>query len=332
MKKLSLCLAASVVCSLAHAAPSIQFETNFYDFGHLVAVEYANGVFKFKNVGDEVLKLDPPHPSCGCTDAKAPETVAPGQSGEVTYRIVLDHRMTTNQKAITIVSNDPKSPSTTLKMQLDFDPVYEIGTKTVTVTVPVDKEEASESFTINRPDGKALDVDKIVCAPEWITAAVEAAPDDANGQVKVTVKRGTKAPPRFSGTVKLYNTKLTKDCFRTITVYCEIQGELAASPRGLYWMFADKGDDLKSYPTNTLVKSVQIKSVLGHEVQIKKATSSIKGTSVEVVPKEPGKIYDVVLKLDEIPHAFVNGKVTLETTLESLPVVELPVTINVYKQ
>jgi hypothetical protein len=50
------------------------------------------------------------------------------------------------------------------------------------------------------------------------------------------------------------------------------------------------------------------------------------------VPKEPGKTFDLVLKLDEVPHAFVNGKVTLETSLESLPMMEVPVTINVFKQ
>src|SRR5690349_17162140 len=106
MKKLCLCLCASLACTLVQAAPSIQFETNFFDFGHLVGVESVSGNFKFKNVGDEVLKLDPPHPSCGCTDAKAtPDTLAPGQSGEITYRIVLDHAMSKNQKAITIVSN-----------------------------------------------------------------------------------------------------------------------------------------------------------------------------------------------------------------------------------
>jgi hypothetical protein len=39
-----------------------------------------------------------------------------------------------------------------------------------------------------------------------------------------------------------------------------------------------------------------------------------------------------VRKIDEVPHAFVTGKVTVETSLESLPTMEVPVTINVFKQ
>ena len=119
---------------------------------------------------------------------------------------------------------------------------------------------------------------------------------------------------------------------RTITVIGEIEGELAATPRGVYWMFADQGNDLKAYPAAALSKSVQLKSILGHDVEIKSAKSSIKGTSVQVVAKEPGRLFDLVLKLDELPHGFVTGKVTLETSLQSLPVMEVPVTISVLKQ
>lgn len=333
MKKLCLCLCASAVACVVQAAPSIQFQTNFYDFGHLVGCEWFSGSFKFKNVGDEVLKLDPPHPSCGCTDAKAiPDVVAPGQSGEITYRIVLDHPMVVGQKTIAIISNDPKNPSTTLKVQFDYDPVYQIEAKSISITVPAGKEAATESFTINRPDDKALGIDRIVCAPEWLTAAVDAKTGDSTGKINVTLKRSAKAPAHFNGTIKLYNSALSTNSVRTIVANCEMQGEVAASPRGLYWMFADRGADLKGYPSNMLSKSVTLRSLLGHEVQIKKATSSIKGTSVEIIPKQAGKIYDLVLKIDEVPHGFINGKVTVETTLESLPEMEVPVTINVYKQ
>lgn len=334
MKKLSLCLCASVVSFLsAQAGPRIQFETNFFDFGHLVAVESVTGSFKVKNVGDVVLKLDPPHPSCGCTDAKAPETLGPGESGEITYRINLDHPMQVNQKAITMVSNDPEHPSTTLKIQLEYDPVYEIGGKKVVITVPVGSEQASESLTINRADEKPLEIDKAVASPDWIDGVIEAKPDDSSGQIVITVKRSPKVPAHFDGTVKLYNSRFNKDVpVRTIAVIGNIDGELAASPRGLYWMFSDQGSDLTKYPASALSRSVQLKSVLGHEVQIKSAKCSIKGTSVQVVSKEPGKTFDLVLKLDEVPHAFVNGKVTLETSLESLPTMEVPVTINVFKQ
>lgn len=335
MKKFFLCLCATLLSLLsADAGPRIQFETNFFDFGHLMGIEFVTGSFKVKNVGDAVLKLDPPRPSCGCTDAKAPETLAPGQSGEITYRINLDHPMVKGTKTITMVSNDPEHVSTALTIQLEFDPVYDISGKKVVITVPADKSEASESLTITRRDSNPpLGIDKIVPSHDWITASINAQPDDYSGQLVITLKRSPKLPAHCDGTVKLYNTRLSKDePVRTISVIGTIDGELAASPRGLYWTFSDQGDDLSKYTPTSLSKTVQLKSILGHDVQIKSAKSSIKGTSVQIVPKEPGRTFDMVLKLDKVPHAFVNGKVTLETTLESLPVMEVPVTINVFKQ
>ena len=70
-------------------------------------------------------------------------------------------------------------------------------------------------------------------------------------------------------------------------------------------------------------------SVLGHEVDVKSATSDVKGMNVQVVPKEAKKTYDLVLKFDELPQVFTNTKVTIETSLASLPKIEVPLTISV---
>ena len=144
MKIRSLCLSGIVACvawpAASQATPKLQFETNFFDFGHLAGVESVSGSFKFKNVGDAVLKLDPPHPSCGCTDAKAiPDTLAPGESGVVSYKITLDHPMVKGEKVITIVSNDPQGPSVALRAQLEYDQVYQIADKSIRVSVPPKK-------------------------------------------------------------------------------------------------------------------------------------------------------------------------------------------------
>src|SRR5437899_2031745 len=65
--------------------PKIVFDAIFADLGTNPAnasQETMAGVFKFRNEGDGVLKVDPPQPSCGCTDAKAvPDTLAPGEQG-----------------------------------------------------------------------------------------------------------------------------------------------------------------------------------------------------------------------------------------------------------
>ena len=58
----AMCLAAQ-----AEGTPKIQFGQTVYDFGKTSQVASVSGVFKFKNVGDGILKIEPPKPSCGCT-------------------------------------------------------------------------------------------------------------------------------------------------------------------------------------------------------------------------------------------------------------------------
>jgi hypothetical protein len=325
----------ALACALSlHAAPQIQFATNMLDFGQLVGIEYITGAFKFKNAGDAPLKLEPPKPSCGCTDAKiVPDTLAPGQSGEVTFKIALDHKMGVNQKNIEIRSNDPKTPVVKLIAQLAYDPLYNIDTKAVHITVPVGKEQATESFNIVRTDNQTPTIDRVVSSSDLVSASFDlsAKRDDNGGTIIFTAKRSPQSPARFNAKVVLYDSKVTQQPVRTIPVSVDLEGELTATPRGLYWVFADQGSDLKAYPAQALTRSVQLKSVLGRQVEIKAAKCSIKGTSVQVTPKEEGKAFDLALKLDEVPHGFVTGKMLLETSLESQPHLEVPVTISVVK-
>jgi hypothetical protein len=116
---------------------------------------------------------------------------------------------------------------------------------------------------------------------------------------------------------------------QTLLVMGEVQGELAAVPPRLYWVIPDFGKAKADYPEEALTRKVELKSLLGHEVQLKNPASTIKGMSVQIVPKEAGKAFDLVLKFDELPQEFANGKVTVETSLASLPKLEIPMTISV---
>ena len=51
--------------------------------------------------------------------------------------------------------------------------------------------------------------------------------------------------------------------------------------------------------------------------------------STQVVSKDSGKAYDLILKFDKLPHQFTTGNVTVETSSPSLPKLEVPVTVAV---
>jgi hypothetical protein len=311
--------------------PKIQFETNFFDFGRVVGAEPMSGVFKFKNIGDGILKVDPPQPSCDCTDSKVkPDKLAPGESGEIMYTIKLDHPLN-GQRNIRVHSNDPDTPNVQLTMQMDYKPLYEVSSATLLMTLPAGKDEAQRSFTVTRVDGKPPAIDRLAASQEWISAATDPAfqGEENTARIKVTVRRPPGPPAPINATLQLWSKTQPSGPVRTVNVAGEILGELAADPPRFYWVIPDLGKSKSDYPEGSLTRKVELRSVLGNPVEIKSATSNIKGMSVQVVAREPGKRFELVLKFEELPQEFSNGKVTIETSLASLPKLEVPVTVAV---
>jgi hypothetical protein len=323
---------ANITNGAAGGTPMIQFETNFFDFGKLVSAGPLNGVFKFKNAGDGVLKVDPPIPSCGCTDARVtPAVLAPGQEGRITYTITLDQPAHGVRKQLHVHSNDPKTPDVQLTMQLDYTPLYDLMPRMLRIVVAPGKDMAQGSFTVTRNDGQPLDIDRLTTSQKWISADLQPEPGSGgkSARVNVTVHRAEKPPTTFVAGVQLWSSNQPAKPLQTMTVNGEIRGELSAMPPQLYWAIPDFGEDKSKYPPESLMRTVVLRSVLGKTVELKNPSTTVPGMRLEINAKEPGKVFDLVMKFDELPHIFTNGMVTVETSLASLPKVEIPVTISV---
>jgi hypothetical protein len=76
---------------------------------------------------------------------------------------------------------------------------------------------------------------------------------------------------------------------------------------------------------------VAIRSADGKVMELKNPQSTIKGIKVELVPKEAGKVYELVARLDEVPASTISGNVSFETSVEAQPKIEVPVIVNVFK-
>jgi hypothetical protein len=314
--------------------PRIQFETNFFDFGKVTGVETVAGAFKFKNTGDGILKLEPPQASCDCTEPRVkPEALGPGETGEILYTIRLD-RPLNGQRLIRVRSNDPKTPEVQLTVQLDYTPLYQLSPILLWMDLPAGMNETQRNLTISRNDGKPLGIERLTTSKEWIKAAFDSSfkPQESSAQVNVIVRRPPGPPAPFNGAVQMWTSNQTVLPVQTVPVMGEVFGELSAVPAKMYWVIPDFGKDKAAYPAEALTRKIELKSVLGKPVEIKRVSSDIKGLSVQVVTKEAGRAFDIVIKFDELPREFTNGNVTVETSLASLPRLEVPLTIAVAEQ
>ena len=80
------------------------------------------------------------------------------------------------------------------------------------------------------------------------------------------------------------------------------------------------------------MRRVTIRSAKGQGFELKNLQCSLSNLEVRLESKEPGKGYELVANLKELPAQTVNGKVSVETSVAAQPKIELPVVINVYKQ
>ena len=326
-------MGAMCIAAQAEGTPKIQFDQMVYDFGKTSQVETVSGVFKFKNVGDGILKLEPPKPSCGCTVAELkPDTLKPGETGELPFTLHLGQVKAQYDKRIAVKSNDPQTPEVSLTIKVDYTPLYDINPMTLAPQLAFGVNDTDQFTTITRTDGKPLHIVRLEASKPWITAKVEpgAKADDTTARIHVTIQRDG-PPRRFNEFVQVYTAEQTNTPVSSIYLYGQIMGEVSLSPEALYWSITDATNTPAERPEAQITQRVTISSAAGKAIEVKNPQSSIKGITVELVPKEAGKVYELVARLDQVPASTVSGNVSFETSVAAQPRIEVPVIVNVFK-
>ena len=329
----ALWLAAAAVTPAAETSPRIQFDRLVYDFGKTSQVASVIGVFKFKNVGDGILKVEPPKPSCGCTFAELkPDTLKPGESGELPFTLHLGQVRTVFDKHIAVRSNDPRTPEVSLNIKADYTPLYEVNPLTLAPRLEFGVNQSTEFTTLTRTDGKPLGPLRLVATKSWITATVY--PDvpaaSSTARIRVVIQRaGT--PLRFNEYVHVYAAGQENIPVASIYIYGRVMGLVSLSPEALYWSVTGAAQTATDRPEAQVLRRVTIRAADGKAFELKNPQSSIKGITVEVVPKEAGRVYELVARLAEAPASTVSGNVSFETSVAAQSRIEVPVIVNVFK-
>ena len=328
-------MGAMCVAAQAEGTPKIQFDQLVYDFGKTSQVATVSGVFKFKNIGDGILKLEPPKPSCGCTVAGLkPDTLQPGETGELPFTLHIGQVKAQLDKRIAVKSNDPQTPEVSLTIKVDYTPLYDINPMTLAPMLAFGVNNTDQFTTITRTDGKPLRIVRLDTSKPWITAKVEpgAKADDVTARIRVTIQREG-SPRRFNEFVQVYTAEQTNTPVSSIYLYGQIMGEVSLSPEALYWSIpiTTTTNTPAERPEAQITQRVTIRSTGGQTIELKNPQSTIKGMKVELVSKEAGKVYELVARLDEVPASSVSGNVSFETSVAAQPRIEVPVIVNVFK-
>ena len=98
-------------------APRIEFESTVFKFDTIRQGEIVEHLFKFKNAGKNDLIIRKVKASCGCTAiSPAEKTISGGKTSSIKVRFNSRKKKGRQNHTITIITNDPKSPSIRLKL------------------------------------------------------------------------------------------------------------------------------------------------------------------------------------------------------------------------
>ena len=303
------------VAALADGTPKIQFDQTLYDFGKTSQVATVSGVFKFKNAGAGILKVEPPKPSCGCTVAELkPDTLPPGATGELPFTLNLGLSRATMEKHIAVRSNDPLTPEVSLTIKVDYTPLYDLNPMTLSPSLAFGVNDTVQFTTLIRTDGKPLRIARLDASKPWIKATVEpgAKTNEAAARIRVAIQRD--GPPRsFNEYIHIYAPEQTNTPVSSIYIYGQVMGEVSVSPQALYWSITDAAKTPVERPEAVVLRRVTVRAANGRAIELKNPQSTIKGIKVELVPKEAGKVYELVARLDDVPASTVSSNLSFET-------------------
>lgn len=118
---------AGVEARADREAPRIAFDRFEHNFGRISDDRNVRTTFSFTNRGESTLKILDTRTTCGCAVPELAKTeYAPGESGEITVIFNPNNRRGAQDRHVTIMTNDPVSPSIGLRVQADVQPLIEI--------------------------------------------------------------------------------------------------------------------------------------------------------------------------------------------------------------
>jgi uncharacterized protein DUF1573 len=163
--KLKIFLVAVLISVSSNARCQLVCEQTELELHPSVGDETAVGHFKYQNKGDKPIAVKSVTTSCGCTAASARNSAAPGEKGEVTATFKVGDRTGTQQKTITVTTDDPMHPTAMLNLKvvipqlLDLQPTFlywqageEAKAKTIVAKVGKDVSIKNLDVSSSNPD------------------------------------------------------------------------------------------------------------------------------------------------------------------------------------
>jgi hypothetical protein len=285
------------------SAPKIEVASPMYDFGTVIEGTPVQHVFTIRNAGGADLIIKAVHTSCGCTVAKPTKVkLAPGDSSELAATFDTRFEKGHRWRTITVYTNDPSNPATTLTMGGEIKVLVEAVPSEVSFgTVRRGTEQNRQVKLVYAGEGP-LHLNSIASAsPNIKVSTVPTKGDSASQVVEISLLKTMPAGP-FYDTVQLVTPQKTV----IVPVFGRIAGDLDTEPPQVSFGIVPRGRGAERILrlTNSGQRPVKVLSI----------SSTSPNVAAKVEETKPGKEYKITVELSRgAPQGQVRGKLLITT-------------------
>jgi hypothetical protein len=145
--------------TLTTAAPETAVDQPVFNFGSIPPGKKMEHVFTIRNVGDKPLAIKSVRPSCGCTAvSKTASVIQPGKSGDINSSFDSTNFEGAILKTITVDTNDPKAPTSTLTIKGTVIEEIQISPKQVSLGRVKENGTAKAAIILTNKGNKPLKI------------------------------------------------------------------------------------------------------------------------------------------------------------------------------
>ena len=219
MKPIYVISAAVSLFLPAISRAELKWEQTTIELNPAVTEKQAIGHFKYQNVGKDAVHFKSVKASCGCTAAQTQkEQVGPGEKGEITATFNIGDRVGQQIKTVSVETDDPAHPMTTLTLKTNIAQLLELNPNFVFWQTGEDPTPK----TVIAKAGKDVPIKDLEVKSTNPSFEAKVEKGKAAGEFRISIHpKDTKIPAFSSVTVK---TDFPKEAPKTLFVTARVNG------------------------------------------------------------------------------------------------------------
>src|SRR5437868_8160235 len=155
----------------AEKAPRLTIVEPVKDYGTIAKGEKLDWSFIIKNTGTSDLQIIAAKPGCGCTVADFDKVIKPGETGKVTAHVDTTAFAGPIAKTVTLETNDPSSPTSTLTIHAVVKPYVEAYPAGFVRFNQLLGDVSTQTVTLYSEEDEPFEIKDVQVPGDWVKVA-----------------------------------------------------------------------------------------------------------------------------------------------------------------